>query len=310
LSVESPLNPASPQAQSIADLFLLVLVLAAFILAIVIGALTYIIIKHRRRPGREEGSQVTGNPRLEILWTVIPAGILVVVLVYSIRTMHSVYPSAGDREPDIEITAHQWWWEARYSGSEAVTANEIHVPAERHLLLRITSADVIHDFWVPRLARKIDATPGHPTYLWLQVDRPGIYRGSCNEFCGVGHAWMLIRIVVQTPDEFEAWLRHESAPQTAPEGAEAVRGAHLFQERTCATCHAVRGTPAGGNLAPDLTHVASRATLAAGATTNTRENLARWLKDPDSIKPGSHMPNLHLSDADVESLTAYLEELR
>ena len=310
MPLESPLNPATAQARSIADLFILVLVLAAVILVVVAGFITYIAIKHRRRPGREEGSQVEGNLRLEILWTAVPVGILAVVLFFSVRTMHAVYPAAGDRKPDLTITAHQWWWEVRYPGTDAVTANEIHIPAGRHLLARITSADVIHDFWVPRLARKIDATPGHPTYLWLQVDRPGVYRGSCNEFCGAGHAWMLIRVVVQPPDEFEAWLRHESEPGAAPDSADAVRGARLFQERTCSTCHAVRGTPAAGDVGPDLTHLASRATLASGATTNTRPHLAQWIGDPDSIKPASHMPNLHLSDSDVQSLVAYLEDLR
>lgn len=305
---ESPLNPATAQARSIADLFVLVLVLASIILAVVVGLLAYIAVKHRRRPGREEGSQVTGNFRLEMLWTAVPVGILAVVLFFSIRTMHRVYPPAGDRPPDVEVVAHQWWWEVHYPGTDAVTANEIHIPAQRHLLLGITSADVVHDFWVPRLARKIDATPGHPTTLWLQVDRPGIYEGSCNEFCGVGHAWMRIRVVVEPPDAFAAWLEHEGAPQPAAGGA--AGGARLFQERTCATCHAIRGTPAAGRVGPDLTHLASRATLAAGATTNTRVHLAQWLGNPDSIKPGSHMPNLHLSEADVASLTDYLETLR
>ena len=144
----------------------------------------------------------------------------------------------------------------------------------------------------------------------MQVDRPGVYGGSCNEFCGAGHAWMRIRVVVQPPDAFAAWLEHESEPRAVPVPEEAARGARLFRERTCATCHSVRGTPAAGRVGPDLTHVASRATLAAGATTNTRAHLAQWLGDPDSIKPGSYMPNLHLGEADVASLTDYLEALR
>ncbi len=310
MPLESPLNPATPQAQSISNLFMLVLIIALVILALVIGFITYILIRHRRRPGREEGSQIHGNLKLEILWTAVPFGILAVVLVFTIRTMHSVYPPAGDRQPDLVVIAHQWWWEVRYPGTGAVTANEIHIPTGRQLLLKIESADVIHDFWVPRLARKVDAIPGHPNRLWLQVDKPGVYHGSCNEFCGAGHAWMLLRVVAQSPPDYGRWLQHEAQNAAAPDSGAAVRGAKLFQEKTCASCHAVRGTSADGDVGPDLTHFGSRRTLAAGAGANTPADLARWLGDPDSIKPGSNMPNLQLAPGDVQALVAYLEELR
>jgi cytochrome c oxidase subunit 2 len=309
MNLESPLSPASPLSAAIAHLFTIVLLIAAAILFIVAGLVAYIVIRYRRRPGAGEPRQVTGNLALEIVWTAIPVAILATILVLTIRTIHIVNPPVANIAPDVDVIAHQWWWEVRYPKSGAVTANEIHIPTGERLLFRIESADVIHDFWVPRLAHKVDAIPGHPNHVWVEADRPGTYRGSCNEYCGLGHAWMLLRVIAEPRAEFEAWQRAQFATAFPPSGSEAVAGAKLFFDRTCANCHTIGGSSATGSVGPDLTHVASRETLASGALDNTPANLERWLANPDSVKP-SLMPNLHLSPAEVRQLAAYLEELR
>ncbi len=309
MNVESPLNPASPLSGAIDHLFVIVLLIAAAIFVIVAGLVAYIAIRYRRRPGSGEPRQVTGNLTLEIVWTAIPVAILAVILVLTIRTIRIVNPPITRVTPDVEIVAHQWWWEVRYPKSGAVTANEIHIPAGERLLFRIESADVIHDFWVPRLAPKVDAIPGHPNHVWVEASAPGTYLGSCNEYCGLGHAWMLLRVIAQPRPAYEAWLRAQIATAAPPSGPEAVAGAKLFQDKTCANCHTIAGSQARGTVGPDLTHVASRETLASGAIENSQANLEKWLANPDAVKP-SLMPNLHLSAAEVRELAAYLEELR
>jgi cytochrome c oxidase subunit 2 len=210
-----------------------------------------------------------------------------------------------DTSPDLVVIGHQWWWEARYP-SGAVTANEIHIPVGKDLVVRIESNDVIHDFWAPELGRKIDATPGHPVSIRIQADTPGVYYGACAEYCGAEHAWMRFEVIADPPAEFEAWLVRQLAPGSTPTSEAAARGARLFNDRTCVQCHAVRGTGPLARVAPDLTHLASRTTLGAGVLTNTPDHLAAWLKDPQSIKPGCHMPSLRLEDGDAKDLAAYL----
>ena len=207
--------------------------------------------------------------------------------------------------------AHQWWWEAKYA-SGAVTANEIHIPVGQRVALRLESADVIHDFWVPELGRKMDIIPGRPSTMWIEADSAGTYEGACAEYCGVQHAWMRILVIAQSPEDFAAWERHEleKAPAPAPADADATRGASLFASMTCVSCHAIDGTTATARYAPDLTHVAERRTLGAGVLVNTAANLGRWLKNPQDIKDGCHMPNAQLSDAQVQGLVAYFETLR
>ena len=196
-----------------------------------------------------------------------------------------------------------------YPSAGVVTANEIHIPVGRQLLLRLESADVIHDFWVPALTRKMDMVPGHPNHIWLAADQPGMYTGACAEFCGVQHAWMRLLIIAHAPAEFDAWLEQQRQP--APHVGTTVeqRGRHLFEQLTCVNCHTIAGTGLSPRIAPDLTHLASRRTLGAGVLENTPSNLARWLHNPQAIKPGSHMPQVLLSEAQVQDLTAYLETL-
>jgi cytochrome c oxidase subunit 2 len=338
--VPSVFSPGSPEARAIADLFGVTLVVCGVIFAVVAGLVAYCILRFRRRDGDGEPRQIEGHTRLEIAWTLAPVAVLVGILALTARTMSAVDPPA-DREPDLVVIGHQWWWEVRYPASGVVTANEIHVPVGRRLLVGVEAADVIHDFWVPELARKVDAVPGHPNHVWMTVTAPGTYLGACAEYCGAQHAWMRLRVVAQPEAELDAWQAHQAAPAAAPRspmGASptnpqqeaAVRGAREFRERTCASCHTVNlagagerppaltlagvpsdvPPPASPRIAPDLTHLASRATLAGGAIENSPATLARWLADPDSIKPGSHMPNLHLGSAEVSDLVAYFETLR
>jgi cytochrome c oxidase subunit II len=309
--VPSVFSPGSPEAHAIADLFRSTLFVCGAIFALVAGLLAYAVVRFRHRAGDGEPEQTEGHTRLEIVWTVVPVLVLAGILAMTSSTMSAVDPPA-DREPDLTVIGHQWWWEVRYRASGAVTANEIHVPVGRRLLVSIEAADVIHDFWVPELARKIDAVPGHPNHIWMQPAAPGTYLGACAEYCGTQHAWMRLRVVAHEAAEFEAWQAHEAGPAPVPLGGAAARGASVFREHTCVSCHNITvpyGAP-GPRVAPDLTHLASRATLAAGAVENTPETLARWLQDPDAIKPGSHMPNLHLAADEVTGLVAYFETLR
>ncbi len=304
----SPFDAHSPEARAIADLFGQTLVVCAVIGAVVAALVVVCAVRFRAgvRPG--EPAQVHGHRWLEIGWTALPLAIVVGLFVLTARAMAASDPPP-DRAPDVVVVGHQWWWEARYAGG-AVTANEIHLPVGKDVLVRVESADVIHDFWVPQLGRKVDAVPGHPTYIWLQADAPGTYLGACAEYCGAQHAWMRIVVVADAPAQFEAWERHEREPRPAITGASALRGETLFRTRTCIRCHAVAGEGEPARVAPDLTHLAERRTLAAGVLTNDPANLARWLREPQVVKPGSHMPDLNLTDAEIDDLVAYFELLR
>jgi cytochrome c oxidase subunit 2 len=290
----------SHQAQAISNLFILTLLIATVILLLVTGLVLYASFRYRSRPGDGEPRQVFGHRNLEIAWTAAPAVLLAVLAVLTLYTMRLADPAVGaSAQPDVVITGHQWWWEVRYPQSGVVTANEIHLPTGQKMLAEIDSADVIHSFWVPQLGRKMDAIPGHPNHLWLEADTSGTYLGTCAEYCGTQHAWMRIRVIVQSPAEFDAWLQEQLQAPVISEG-EARQGQKIFTQKTCIVCHS-RG------IGPDLTHVGSRETLAAGVLENTPANMARWLKNPQAIKPGSYMPNFNLTDAEVKAITAYLE---
>ncbi|HJU11411.1 MAG TPA: cytochrome c oxidase subunit II [Candidatus Binataceae bacterium] len=304
------LAPASPQAAAISRLFIGTLIFLAVILALVTFLVIFAVIRYRDRPGAQEATQNFGSRKLEIVWTVAPILSLIVLAIFMVFTMHSGDPAIPDGDPDLRIIAHQWWWEVHYLKSGVVASNEIHIPIGHPLSVELLSADVIHDFWVPELARKMDIVPGRRNSIWLEADHPATYLGACAEFCGAEHAWMRIRVIAQPPDQFDAWLHAQQTLPSPPVSRDALQGAKLFTARTCANCHTVSGTEANGDIGPDLTHVAGRQTLAAGALDNTPGNLLAWLHDPDHFKHGSHMPNLHLSQNDLNALVAYLETLK
>lgn len=309
----SLLNPQSPQTVAISALFTRVLILALIVFLTVAGLVVYNIVRYRAKPDAPEPRQRFGSKPLEALWTVIPLLIVAILFVMTVRTMAGVdAPRQPDRVPDLIVTGHQWWWEARYP-NDVVTAGEIHIPVGRRFLVQIDSADVIHDFWVPQLARKMDAVPGLSAYIWLEADTSGIYQGACAEFCGAQHAWMRFVVVAEPEASFSAWLKRQSEPAQAPATEAAAAGARLFQEKKCGDCHTISGTAADGRKGPDLTHVASRLSSGSGGSgisANTPAILAQWIGDPQSAKPGNRMPDSHLSNQEAQAVLAYLETLK
>ena len=303
--------PVSHQARGIAELFIFVIVLSAVVFATVAGLVLFIAWRFRRGKAGDDPRPVFGHRTIEIVWTAIPIGIVGLLFVLTLIRMRSVDPpTPANRAPDVVLIAHQWWWEIQYPAAAVVTANDLHIPAGAPQLAELRSADVIHDFWVPRLGRKIDMTPGHPVRLWLAPDTVGTFFGACAEYCGAEHAWMRLRVTVDSTAGFRAWLAAQQSPPRAPVTDDARAGAALFSALTCANCHAVAGTSDTARVGPDLTHLASRPALAAERLSNTSDNLRAWLAHPDVLKPASHMPNLHLRDADLDQLVAYLETLR
>ena len=305
---ESPFAPSSPFAASIANLFSITLVVCAVIGVGVTVPIAYSLLRFRARPDGDEPPQVNGNHKIEIVWTLIPIAIVAWLFVMSVDTMARSDPPA-DRAPDLVVIGHQWWWEARYP-SGVVTANEIHIPTRMPLLVRLESADVIHDFWVPQLARKMDAVPGHPNFFWISADGPGSYGGACAEYCGLQHAWMRLLVIADDPAAFDAWQSQQLLSAAAPAAGGPARGESVFRDQACGNCHAIAGRGFEGRAAPDLTHLAARSTLGAGVAENTPAELTAWLRDPQTIKPGSHMPDFKLSGSNVDDLAAYLGALR
>ena len=317
-SVRTPsiFAPVSTPACAIRDLSWFVLGICAVIFVVVSGVLTYGLVRFRRRPGDvgREPPQVYGSNQIELAWTVVP---VLIVIVLFLATARYIFGIEG-REPtpgalNVTVVGHQWWWEIRYPDLGIITANELHVPVSdpadpSPTFLVLQSADVIHSFWVPQLAGKMDVIPNKTNRVWIDPHTPGLYVGQCAEFCGLQHAGMLLRVVVHPKDEFAQWVVAQQAPATDDPG---VRGGReLFQSVACINCHTVRGTPANGIYGPDLTHLMSRATLVAGVAKNTPENLRAWIDNPDALKPGALMPAMKLSHAELDQVVAYLLTLR
>jgi cytochrome c oxidase subunit 2 len=309
-------KPDSTPADSIFRLSKLVLIITGLIFVAVFSLIAYATVKFRRR-GNDDGSeppQVYGSNQVELAWTVIPGLIVLVLFLATARVILSIQ-DAPKPPGAIEVVAvgHQFWWEYRYPALGVVTANELHVPVSdpQHptpTFITLLSADTDHSFWVPRLAGKTDLIPNHPNQTWVDPHETGLFLGQCAQYCGVQHAKMLLRVYVDSRQDFDAWVQQEKQPAVA--GDAASEGRHIFESTACINCHSVSGTVADGHFGPDLTHMMSRDTIAAGAALNTRENLRAWIQSPDSIKPGSLMPAMKLNDHDLDALTAYLETLR
>ncbi len=314
MPVTSALQAHSTLDQPIVHLMIVVLVIMSAILVLVTTLVIVASIRFRQRAGMPEPEQNFGNPKLEMTWTIVPFLLLVSIFVLTVITMAHSDPSkttaAGDDlSPDLVVSGHQFWWEVQYPQAGFTTANEIHIPAGRRMLVRLIGADVIHDFWVPELSRKMDMIPGSPNEIWLLADHPGTYLGTCAEFCGDEHAWMRIRVIAQTSQEFEQWEQSQEQTPPPPTTPQAKHGEQLFRSMSCANCHAVSGV-SSGRVGPDLTHLASRETLAAGRLGNNPVNLEAWIHDPSNFKPGSYMPNASLKPEDLSAMVAYLETLR
>jgi cytochrome c oxidase subunit 2 len=313
----------STPADSIFHLSVLVLVITGLIFAVVFSLLVYSVAKYRRRgnegdDGREP-PQVYGSNQVELAWTVIPVLIVLVLFLATARVIQSVQ-DAPKPPGAIEVVAvgHQFWWEYRYPTLGVVTANELHVPVSDPIrpsptFLTLLSADTDHSFWVPNLAGKTDLIPNRTNHMWIDPYKTGLYVGQCAQYCGTQHAKMLLRVYVDSAEQFDQWVQQQKKPAVVvgdSAGGSADQGRRIFQSTACVNCHAVSGTAAAGVFGPDLTHLMTRDTIAAGAATNTRENLRAWLQNPDSIKPGSLMPAMQLSDKDLDAVTDYLETLR
>jgi cytochrome c oxidase subunit 2 len=314
--IPSIFDPHSTPTKSIYHLSQFVLSVTGLIFVVVFGLLSYVVVKYRNRQGDagREPTQVYGSTQIELAWTIIPILIVVVLFLATARVIHSVQ-DAPKPEAALEVVAigHQFWWEFRYPQLGVVTANELHIPVSElahpvPTFLTLLSADTDHSFWVPQLAGKTDLIPNRVNHMWMDPYQTGIFLGQCAQYCGTQHAKMLLRVYVDTPDEFDAWVRAQTQPAVQDTGVSG--GRHIFESTACINCHAISGTVADGRFGPDLTHLMSRQTIASGAAENTKANLRLWVQTPDAIKPGSLMPAMQLSNADLDALVDYLETLR
>lgn len=308
--------PVSTPANSIAELSVFVLVVTGLIFVVIFALLLYAVLKFRARAPHEshEPAQVYGSTQIEMAWTIIPILVVVVLYLATARVIHAIQ-DAQEPPGAVEVIAigHQYWWEFRYPKVGIVTANELHVPVSdaahpSPTFFKLLSADTDHSFWVPELAGKTDLIPNHPNKMWIEPHRTGTFLGQCAQYCGTQHAKMLLRVSVDSPEDFAAWVRVQQ--QSAVQDTKAAAGKRVFEHTACINCHTVQGTAADGRFGPDLTHLMSRTTIAAGAAANTPENLRRWIQDPSTIKPGSLMPAMKLSDADLDAVLNYMETLR
>jgi cytochrome c oxidase subunit II len=314
--VTSIFRPHSQPAQEIKETSYLVLLICAVIFVVVAGLLVYAIVRFRHRAGDElsEPPQVYGSNQIELAWTVLPILIVFVLILVTSRTIADIQNrKAPQNAIHATVIGHQWWWEIRYPELGIVTANELHVPASdrigsRPTYLKLKSADVAHSFWVPQLAGKTDLIPNRENLMWIEPTKPGTYLGNCAEYCGTQHARMLIRVVVHSPEEFERWTNAQQQPASVETNA--PEGRKVFFANSCVNCHTIGGTSAQGKFGPDLTHLMSRETLAAGAAPNTTEYLRLWVRDPQKIKVSCLMPNMQLTESEVDQVVAYLQTLK
>jgi cytochrome c oxidase subunit 2 len=309
---QSSVHPASHASHEIAHLWWVMMIAGWVGFGLIVGLL-FLGWWRRNRPNLPFG----GGDRAATAW-IVGLGVGVpVVLLSALFVWANVFvidstaaPRRGSTQLRIEVVGHQWWWEVRYPGKGVVTANELHIPVGTRVLAVVSTADVIHSFWVPQLNRKIDMVPGRPGQVLLDAERAGVYRGQCAEFCGLQHAHMSLLVYADPPARFRAWLRAQRQPAPAPTGALAEQGKKIFLSEPCADCHRIAGTSADSEVGPDLTHVASRSTLAAVTIPNQSSDLAEWIADPQHVKPGNRMPAVRLEPGELRAIVAYLRRLK
>jgi cytochrome c oxidase subunit 2 len=318
-SPTSIFDPAATPAHWAFGLSMLVLSITLGIFLTVGGLMLYAVIRFRQRPSdpQREPAQIYGSDQIELSWTVIP--ILIVVMLF-LTTTRVIWQTEAAPKPsaavDVVVIGHQFWWEYRYPKLGVVTANELHVPVSdpakpTPTYLAMSSADTDHSFWVPRLAGKMDVIPNRRNTMWIDPQAPGLYLGQCAQYCGTQHAKMLLRVYAQSPEDFAAWIKQQQKPADPDLSGNpaAAEGQTVFMRSACINCHTIAGTVATGRFGPDLTHLATRDTIASGPVQNTPENLRKWIADPNSMKPGVLMPPMHLNDHDLDVITAYLTTL-
>ena len=306
------LQPNSLVSSKEAELFRIILYMSVgvFVVVWVLLLINIIFFRHRDPEDKEEPRQKYGNIRLEILWTAVPILLVLTLFILTVRTMQAVAAPAPTQD-DIQITVvgHQWWWEFDYPDLGIITANELHIPAGKNVHLTVTSADVIHSFWVPQLANKIDAIPGQNNNLWFKPLDIGVFDGQCAEFCGIGHANMLIKVVVESDADFQAWVTNQQAPPVQPANDQQQQGYDIITKGVCSTCHTLGDNKGASNLGPNLTHVMSRSVFAGAMYENNIENMFHWLSDPQAMKPGNKMI-IHLTQDQINSVMSYLTQLK
>ena len=307
-------RPLATPAERVSELSILTLVICAAVFLVVASLLVYAVIRFGYREGdsRSEPPQVYGSNQVEIAWTVVPVLIVFVLAMSTARITSAVQDQRIPKDAiHVTVIGHQWWWEFRYPDLKIVTANELHVPlssAAQPKLTQLTlkSADVAHGFWVPQLAGKTDVIPNRTNTMWIDPKEAGVYLGNCSEYCGTQHAKMELRVVVDSPDDFNKWAAQQQQPAAAAESADDLRA---FLRSGCMACHTVTGTPALGRLGPDLTHLMSRQTIAATEVALNAGSLRDWIKDPQRLKPGNKMPTIPVNDAQLDRMMAYLARL-
>jgi cytochrome c oxidase subunit II len=308
---QSSLDPAAREAQAIAEHTWFVMGVSTAVYVVVMALLAFVLVRRRRRSPREGDDRIATI--LVTLGAVITTVIVLWFLVDAIGTGRKLEAISTPDQLKVEVIGHQWWWEVHYLRGEQrllTTANEIHIPVGATVVFELLSRDVIHSFWVPNLHGKLDMIPGKRNRLAIRAQRAGVYRGQCAEFCGLQHAHMGMLVIAQEPGEFRDWMAAQQRPAPEPQTPDQLRGREVFLSSQCIVCHRIRGTIAGGSTGPDLTHLASRRTIAAATLPNRRGQLAGWIADPQSIKPGNRMPANQFPPDDFHALLSYLESLR
>ena len=324
---QSTFDATGPVARSQLTLFWVIFWAAVFVFVVVEGILLYAVFKYRRKPGDGDPHQTHGNTPLEIGWTIIPSIVLIVV---AVPTVITIFDNANSPDPDgalqVGVVGEQWWWEFNYPDpadpeNTLITANELHIPVNEVVNITLDSRDVLHSFWIPKIAGKVDLVPNNRNTMWIKGEETGTFFAQCAEFCGESHALMRFWVIVETREEFDAWLASERADAVEPTDPLAKQGKAIFEgaQAQCWTCHTVKGTKAQGKIGPDLTHVGRRTHIAGGIRENTQENLTEWIADPNSVKPGNLMsldgqvyndPTLKLTEAQVSALVRYIQGLQ
>lgn len=320
--VHSAVNPVGPQAANIAKIWWLMFYVCTAVFVIVLSVLAVVLIKRSKNKPTDDVPELelpeeskkrrTNVVLASVISTVV---ILFIFLIYSFVIGRGLTSELAQKNGVvIELTGHQWWWEVRYDNVDAssifTTANEIHIPVGVPVTLSLKAGDVIHSFWVPNLHGKKDLIPGKVSTIWIQADQPGVFRGQCAEYCGLQHAHMALWVIAEPREQFDSWLQSQTQEAAVPSTDSTKRGQQIFLSSACVMCHTVSGTPAGSNIGPNLTHVASRQTIAAGTLENTHDHLARWVNNSQRIKPGNHMPTMSFSDNDLQPLVDYLQTLK
>jgi cytochrome c oxidase subunit 2 len=316
--LKAPINtfaPLSTPASEINELAYFVLFITGGIFVAVGSLIVIAIVRGRRRRHDDtEPAQIYGSVQVELAWTVLPVLTVIVLFLATARVIFAVQDAPKPVTAlDVTVIGHQFWWEYRYPKLGIVTANELHIPLSdgsnsKPTYLQLLSSDVVHSFWVPQLAGKTDLLPSQSNSMWMNPLRSGLYLGQCSQFCGVQHAKMLLRVYVDTPDQFAQWIKKQQQP--AAQDVSGAAGRRVFETQACMNCHTIAGTAATGRFGPDLTHLMSRATLASGVIPNNPQNLREWIKCPDEFKTGCLMPAMQLDDQQLDVLVAYLSTLR